>query len=181
MCTAIATVTREPSAAATPGGVATVPVWSGDQIRLQRCGQRLLAIPHSQPPLHVDRAVCPFPYTAPQDIIVFMDDEGTELGWLVELDRLDAESRQALEAVLQEEYLIPRIERILTAKEEFDIITWQVVTDRGTRTIEIRGRRNIRWIGPGRVLVKDADGNRYEIPNVEQLDPQSRDIVDAEL
>ena len=50
---------------------------------------------------------------------------------------------------------------------------------RDPRAFEIySSRRDVRDLGGGRVLVQDADGNRYEIPDYRQLDPASRALVE---
>ena len=58
---------------------------------------------------------------------------------------------------------------------------WQVETDRGPRTFEIRSsRRDMRVLSAGRILIRDADGNLYEVPDYRQLDPQSRALVETQ-
>jgi len=50
---------------------------------------------------------------------------------------------------------------------------------RDPRAFEIySSRRDVRDLGGGRVLVQDADGNRYEIPDYRRLDPASRALVE---
>jgi hypothetical protein len=54
-----------------------------------------------------------------------------------------------------------------------------VETDRGRRVFELHSsRRDIRVLPGGRVLVRDADGNLYEIPDVRRLDVASHAFVE---
>ena len=120
-----------------------------------------------------------FPLSCDDCFIVVQDRKGKEIGSLARLDALDRDSRQAVEDELERAYFSPRIQRIAKVTVANRVPRWEVETDRGPRTFEIySGRRDVRLLGTGRVLVQDADGNRYEIPDYRSLDPASRALVE---
>ena len=123
-----------------------------------------------------------FPLTCEDGFIVVQDREGKEIGSLACLDALDAASRQAVEEELERAYFTPRIQRITRVTTAYRVPRWEVETDRGPRAFEIySSRRDVRLLGGGRVLVQDADGNRYEIPDYRRLDAASRAQVEEML
>ena len=59
---------------------------------------------------------------------------------------------------------------------------WEVETDRGPRAFTLKDpQENVRDLGPGRILLVDAHGNRYRIADVRQLDPASRKALEEVL
>ena len=123
-----------------------------------------------------------FPLTCDDCFIVVQDRDGKEIGSLARLDALNRASRQAVEDELERAYFTPRIQRIAKATTTNRVPRWEVETDRGPRTFEIySGRRDVRLLGDGRILVQDADGNRYEIPDYRRLDPASQALVEEML
>ena len=124
-----------------------------------------------------------FPISAPDRFVVLADKEGEEIGILSNTSALDNASRDALAVELEREYFCGQITRVLSMTGgRWQIQEWEVETDRGPRTFEIRSnRRDIRHLGGGRVLIRDADGNRFEIPNYRTLDRFSRDLVDGQV
>ncbi len=123
-----------------------------------------------------------FPLTCDDCFIVVQDRQGQELGALARLDALDRASRQAVEDELARAYFTPRIQRIAKITSSHRVPRWEVETDRGPRAFEIySSRRDVRLLGGGRLLVQDADGNRYEIPDYRLLDPASRALVEEML
>ncbi len=51
----------------------------------------------------------------------------------------------------------------------------------GPRTFDVATRQDVRPLGQGRYLIRDVDGNRYEIRDTEALDPASRSLLDFEI
>ncbi len=123
-----------------------------------------------------------FPLTRDDCFIVVQDRKGKEIGSLARLDALDRDSRQAVEDELERAYFTPRIQRIAKVTTANRVPRWEVETDRGPRAFEIySSRRDVRLLGDGRILVQDADGNRYEIPDYRRLDPASQALVEEML
>lgn len=73
------------------------------------------------------------------------------------------------------------ITKIVAIDEEYGVTRWKVETDRGPRTFDVATRHDVRPVGPNRYLIRDVDGNRYEIPNTAQLDAASRALLDFEV
>ena len=75
-------------------------------------------------------------------------------------------------------YFMPNIRSILSMEEALGIETWKVVTNKGEREFQVRDpRHSVRHMPRGRVLIKDVDGNRYEVPNWRSLDRKSVSLL----
>ena len=121
-----------------------------------------------------------FPLSSEDSFVALTDFDGNEVGIIHTLADLDNDSRLALDAELERVYYTPKIMRVNGLTETYHIPSWDVETDRGPRVFEIRsGRRDIRDLGSGRLLIQDADGNRYEIPNYHRLDAVSLALVES--
>lgn len=121
---------------------------------------------------------CLFPSSNGRKFITLLDENGTELAVIRDLDTLPAEQRRIIEACLAEYYLIPRIVKILNTTEKFGLITLDTETDRGPARIEIRNLLyGFKQVG-NRLLLRDGNDNRYEIPDLTQLDSKSRHLLD---
>ena len=119
-----------------------------------------------------------FPISGLDKYITLLDEEGVEQAIVRDISQLLPESRAVLERSLQEYYMIPRILRFVRMTEQFKIWMWTVETDRGEYTFEIREYNNtVKQLFDGRILIRDANDNRYEIPNVNALDPKSRQMI----
>ena len=124
------------------------------------------------------RPVRAFPLTELNEYIGFLDaGNGKEIGMIRSLRDLDGPTRQLVSHELEKRYFIPKVHRIVQAKKEFGTVYWDVETDRGSRKFVMRGiRDSIHEIEPGRYLVCDVDGNRFEIPQIGDLDSRSTAI-----
>ena len=119
-----------------------------------------------------------FPLSDPKHYIGFLDGAGKDVGMLHDPDQLDPESRKIVEEELEKRYFVPVVERVASVKEEFGTIYWTVDTDRGTKEIVVRNLRdNLQELAQGRVIITDADGNRYEFPDINKLDNKSLGII----
>jgi hypothetical protein len=122
-----------------------------------------------------------FPLSSPEQLVVLRDQEGNEIGIIENVEQLDKQSSQALKIELEKCYFMPIITYVNNIDEAYGVPKWDVETDRGPRKFELRSRRDARLTGYGRVLIKDIDGNRYEIPDYTQLDARSRAYVEGEV
>ena len=126
------------------------------------------------------RPIRAFPLTAADEFIVLKDEEGEEIGTVRRLSDLDPSSRGVLASELEKAYFTPEILQLNEIVETYHIPKGDVETDREPRIFEIRSqRRDIRTLNNGRVLVRDSDGNRCEIPDYRRLDPVSRALVEG--
>lgn len=123
-----------------------------------------------------------FPLTGLEKYITLLDQEGKEVAVIRDLKTLPAEERKTVEACLSEYYLIPRISQILSCQERYGVLTIVALTDRGEVRIEIRNiLHGLKLLYGTRVLLRDNNDNRYEIPDLNQLDRKSRAMIDAFL
>lgn len=123
-----------------------------------------------------------FPVSGLRQYITLLDSEGKEHAIIRSLDTLMPESAKVIEDALEEYYLIPKISGILDISEKFGILKWTVDTDRGVQSFTIRNRHNdIKVLYDGRVLVRDSNDNRYEIPDYKKLDRRSIRLLNSEL
>lgn len=126
------------------------------------------------------RPVRAFPLTEPDEYIGLLDSiTGREIGILRSMRDLEGPTRQMVQTALDKGYFVPKITRILEAKKEYGTVYWDVETDRGPRQFVMRGiRDSIHEIESGRYLVVDIDGNRFEVPQLEELNSRSQALWD---
>ena len=116
-----------------------------------------------------------FPLTTPDRFLSVRDHEDQELGIILDSRQMDRNSQQVISEELERRYVTPIVERIVWVKERFGTVDWGVETTRGSRTFTMRNlRENIAEPAPGRYILSDVDGNRYDVPNIESLDAKSR-------
>lgn len=119
-----------------------------------------------------------FPRSGLTKYISLVDADGHEKAIIRDLDTLMPESRTVVQASLDEYYLIPKITALLGRQEKFGLLKWTVMTDRGEHSFEIRNIfRDIKVLYDGRVLIRDSDDNRYEIPDIKKLDSNSLSLL----
>lgn len=119
-----------------------------------------------------------FPITGLTKYIALVDSEGEQIAVIRDLNDLMPESRAVAEKCLEEYYMIPRITRFIKMSQKFKIWMWTAETDKGVCTFEIRNHITaVKPLYDGRVLIKDANDNRYEIPNVKDLDKKSLKMI----
>lgn len=95
-----------------------------------------------------------------------------------DLANLDEDSRKAVINSLDGYYMIPRITDILEFKKVNDDLQWTVASDRGIITFDIRDKySSIKQLPDGRILVKDASDNRYEITDYKTISKRSRNLL----
>ncbi len=119
-----------------------------------------------------------FPVSGLNDYITFLDSEGEEQFILRRLDNMEPHQRELLQGCLEEYYRIPKIKRLIAFSEKHCIWLWTVETDRGEFTFEIVNHiRSLKMFYDKRILVKDSNDNRYEIPNIYDLDKRSQKLI----
>lgn len=122
-----------------------------------------------------------FPWSSPQRYVSVRSSEGKELMLIENLDALPAATRQIIEQQFRETSFVPRIIHIQDIDTRFWYHHWRVVTDRGPAEFRVLEREDLRFLGDGRFTVKDADGNIYELPRLDELDEASRRAVEPLL
>ena len=123
-----------------------------------------------------------FPITGLDKYISLLDSSGNEVAVIRNINDLMPESKAVVERCLTEYYMMPRITRFIRMSEKFKIWMWTAETDKGICTFEIRNHLTaIKPLYDGRVLIKDANDNRYEIPDVNKLDKKSIKMIMPKL
>jgi hypothetical protein len=120
-----------------------------------------------------------FPWSAPGRFISIRGSDNKEILLIDDLAALDAGTREAVERALASATFIPRITRVDRVKLQFGFQQWKVETDRGPARFRVQEREDVRFLPDGRFLVKDADGNLYELPRLDELDEHSRRAVEV--
>lgn len=119
-----------------------------------------------------------FPVSGLNDYISFLDGEGEEQFILRRLENMEPEQKALLIGCLEEYYRIPKITRLVSFSEKHKIWMWTVETDRGNYTFEIVNHiRSMKMFYDKRILIKDNNDNRYEIPNIYELDKRSQKLI----
>lgn len=119
-----------------------------------------------------------FPLQASDRYICILTGRLGEVGVIENLADLDEESRRITSEELDRRYYLPRIQRIKSIREEFGATYWVVETDFGERSFVGKGvRDNVHYVNSERLLIQDVDGNRYEVYDVNALDPVSRSLL----
>lgn len=120
-----------------------------------------------------------FPHTDIEHYITLLNGKEKEVALIKDMGELDPDSRRALEACFKEYYLIPKITQVLHVEDKFGALKMRVMTDRGEISFRIRNRHSdIKMLSKsGRVLIRDADDNRYEIPRYDDLDRHSKRLL----
>ena len=123
-----------------------------------------------------------FPLSGLEKYITLLDRDGEEIAIIRDLRSLPPDERAVIEECLGEYYLIPKINRILDMTEKFGMLTMYAQTDRGEVKIEMRGIiHSLKLLYGKRVLIRDTNDNRYEIPDLTALDKRSRKLIDSYL
>lgn len=157
---------------------------TGSRLYLDDYDELYLQQPDAEPvgPLVARRA---FPLSYEDEFIALAfaqgDDKDTEVGIVRRVKDLDEQSQRILQAELEWRHFTTRITGIHSVETRNYVPHWDVETTRGRHVFEMRSRRDLRVLSGTRVLVRDADGNRYEIPDVDQLDEASRQLIDAQI
>ena len=120
-----------------------------------------------------------FPLSNLTMYITLLDEMEQEIAFVRDFEELDDTSRKALESCFSEYYMIPKITHLISSNEKFGSLKWLVKTDRGDIAFRIRNRHSdIKLIrGSNRILIRDSNDNRYEIPDYTLMDMHSQHLL----
>lgn len=122
-----------------------------------------------------------FPWSQPDRYYSVRASDGKELLLIDDPSGLPAEVAAVIAAHLEAWSFVPRIQRVEEVDMRFGYQQWTVHTDRGPAAFRVQEREDVRFLADGRFSIKDADGNVYELPRVDQLDEQSAKQVEKLL
>lgn len=122
-----------------------------------------------------------FPLTSPTLGISLCDEAGREVAWIDDLDAVPPSIRRVLDEEFAAREFVPTILRIEAISSDSAPSDWEVETDRGPTKFTLDSDEHIRKLGKDRVLISDAMGLRYEIPDTKRLDAPSRRMLERYL
>ncbi|MHC4789453.1 MAG: DUF1854 domain-containing protein [Planctomycetota bacterium] len=172
---------RTPDAAA---GAEGSPGWlvRPEQVKVWEDPFRVLHVSVDGEEFENVRARQVFPISGKADYVSFLDESDREVALLARPHKLDQESRRALDMALGQMYYSARILRVDSITELMGVTKWEVETDRGYAVFEVVDRRqHVRKLPGGRLIIQDADGNRFEVENVAALDENSQTVLHSEM
>ena len=119
-----------------------------------------------------------FPLSHPDRFVSVLDGEDKEIGVVATIAELESESAGLVEEELERRYIVPVILRVVSMNERFGIVEWEVETDRGERKFITRNLRdNVVQPSTDRYLLVDVDDNRYDVPDINNLDDTSQNLL----
>jgi len=118
-----------------------------------------------------------FPFTDPQHWIALCDKEDNEIVCIEDMETLPSATRQLILEDLQDREFVPVIKRVMSVSVAADPSEWHVETDRGATSFTLNDEDDIHRLSPFRILIIDAHGIRYVIPDIRQMDASSRRIL----
>ena len=123
-----------------------------------------------------------FPFELEWEFISVMDAEKQEIGIVRNVQDFEAETEALLREELARRYYSPVILRIHSSKERYGFSYWKVDTKEGTVSFTLHDTyRSIIRAGENRIIMMDVNGNRFEIPDVTQLDRKSYKKIELYL
>lgn len=123
-----------------------------------------------------------FPFVYLWEFISVLDEEQCEIGIIRDLAVFEENDRAVLTKELQRRYYSPVIKAIYSVKERYGFSYWRVQTEEGEVKFTLHDTyRSIIRAGERRIIFADVDGNRFEIPNVDELDRKSYKKIDLYL
>ena len=123
-----------------------------------------------------------FPISAPGEHVSICDAEGHEVTCIEDPSTLPPAVLETLDEELARREFVPVVVRIEKVFAETDPSQWWIVTDRGATSFLMEDSdKDVRRLGPNRILLVDTHGIRYLIPDTRRLDGTSRRILDRYL
>lgn len=122
-----------------------------------------------------------FPLSAADTGISLLGSDGHERLWIQRPAELPAAWREHLAAALADSEFMPRIARITHVSTFSTPSQWHIETDRGTTELTLKGEEDIRRLPDGALLIADAQGLQFIIPDPKALDRSSRRLLERFL
>jgi hypothetical protein len=119
-----------------------------------------------------------FPLSDPEHWIALVDSEQRELCVVADIAALAADTAECLRQELTRREFVPVLIRINWVSGNTEPCEFKVDTDRGQAEFILQSEDDIRRLGKHSVLVLDAHGIRYLIPDDRKLDAYSKRVID---
>lgn len=123
-----------------------------------------------------------FPVSRIDSYITLLNEDGSEAAVIRNYKDLNNKSAQIIKESINDYYLVPYITKIISMAEKSGTLTWNVETNRGNKSFEIRDRNHdIRVYKDGKIRIRDSHDNRYIIENYRALDKHSKALLIGDL
>ena len=115
-----------------------------------------------------------FPLTDADCWVALQDGNGRELACIEDPGALTIPQQDALYLALSKRAFVPVIHSIDNIVRAADGYDWHVSTDRGPTVFHVETDECIQTLGGTRLVIIDDHNTRYLIPNLEDLDRDSK-------
>ncbi|QDU27839.1 hypothetical protein ETAA8_29300 [Anatilimnocola aggregata] len=119
-----------------------------------------------------------FPFSDRDHWISLVGPGNVEVLLIEDLTKLPTHLREVLESELADREFLPVIEQLTHCSSDTEPSEWHVQTDRGPTRFVLKSEDDIRSLGPGKLLIVDAIGMRYLVPDFRKLDSYSRRVME---
>ena len=122
-----------------------------------------------------------FPWTEPGHFISLRTNEQEEFAIIEDVDSLDEQSRQAVEAGLSESAFVFEVTHVESITAEFEIRAWIVDTKQGSMKFQTKLDEWPSKTPEGDLIVRDISSNLYLIRQPQTMNEHSRKALWAYL
>lgn len=126
-----------------------------------------------------------FPFTDPNVYISVREigEKKKEIGMIKDLEQdVDEDTSSMIKEQLDIRYFIPTVLKVYDVKSEYGYAYFHVKTNSGTCKFTVFSNGGgVISLSATRVLITDIDGNRYEIPDINQLSAKELKKLDLFL
>jgi hypothetical protein len=153
------------------------------QVRLWRDdrGQLVLQRGEDDEPIEGVRFARCFPWSMPDRHISVRDQEGMEIYFYTSLEDANPKVKQLVYEEFDVQEFYPRITAVHSVDDQFDLMVWDVETDRGPIQLQVKSLEDVRYVDENRAVIKDHAGGLFEVSDLESLDSQSRRLIEDQL
>jgi len=122
-----------------------------------------------------------FPIAAPDEGLSLLNQDSRELVWIERLTDLPDSTRAIIESELAIREFMPEILRIKHVSSYATPSTWALDTNKGETELVLKTEDHIRRLGRNSLIITDGHGINFLVRDTDQLDKQSKRILDRFL
>ena len=129
--------------------------------------------------IFTDISVVPlFPISASQKWVSLVSSDGEEIICLESLEGLSQENVKLLQEELALREFVPVIRKVISVSGNQEPCEWFVETDHGITSFVINAEEDVRRVSAKGVVITDANGIRFRVEDITNLDKRSRAFVE---
>lgn len=118
-----------------------------------------------------------FPWSEPLQFLSLRDMENQERLLIKELGELNEASQLVVMQAIAESQFCFSITEIVGIEEEYEMRTWQVMTEQGPRRFQTKLDDWPRHVPGGGRIIRDVHGDLYLIPRLETLPQKTQEVI----